>query len=143
MTETTMYWITRLDGIRSLLGGLECLFTAMTVAGGLTWTIAAAIRKANEHYNRDDHVDMDWSAANSVANLARKFAIWGFALSIAFSVAKVFVPTTREMAAIKVVPAIASPEMCEKIKDVGKDLVDVASEWLKDVKGCDKEGKRK
>lgn len=139
MTEITMYWITRLDGIRSLLGELDFLFGAMAILGGLAWTIAAVIRKANEHYNRDGYVDMDWSAANLVANTARKFAIWGVVISAAFSAAKVFVPTTREMAAIKIVPAIASPEMCEKIKDVSKDLVDAAAEWLKDVKECNKE----
>lgn len=143
MTETTMYWITRLDGIRSLLSGSGVLCGVVSTVGALFWAIAASVRKANEQYNRDDHVDRDWAQANAVEKTAKPFAIWGLALSTAFSVAHVFIPTTREMVAIKVVPAIASPEMCEKLKDVSRDFVDVAADWLKDVKGFDKKGKLK
>lgn len=138
-----MYWITRLDGIRSLLSGSGVLCGVVFFASALFWAVAASIRKANERYNRDDHVDSDWAQSSAIANTAKPFAIWGLALSTAFSVAHVFIPTTREMAAIKVVPAIASPEMCEKLKDVSRDFVDVAADWLKDVKGCDKKGKLK
>lgn len=143
MTETTMYWITRLDWVRSLLNGSGVLCAVVSFVGALFWVIAASIRKVNEQYNQDDHVDSDWAQANAIANTAKPFALWGLALSAALSVAYVFVPTTREMVAIQVVPAIASPEMCEKLKDVSRDLVDVAAEWLKDVKAGDKEMKRK
>ena len=143
MNETAMYWITRLDGIRSLLNGSGVLCGVVFFVGALFWAVSASIRNSNERYNRDDHVDSDWAQANAVANTAKPFAIWGLALSIALSVAHVFIPTTREMVAIKVVPAIASPEMCEKLKDVSRDFVDVAAEWLKDVKAGDKERKRK
>ena len=138
-----MYWITRLDGIRSLLHGLGVLWGAVFVVGALFCVFSASVRKANERYNRDDHVDGDWAAANAIANTAKPFAIWGLALLTAFSVAQVFIPTTREMVAIRVVPAIASPEMCEKLKDVSRNFVDVAAEWMKDVKAGDKERKRK
>ena len=143
MNETTMYWITRLDGIRSLLSGLDVLCSVVLVASGLFWIVAASIRKVNEPYNRDGHIDSDWANANAIVKSSKPLAIWGLVLSIAFSVAHVLIPTTREMVAIKVVPAIASPEMCEKLKDVSKDFVDVAASWLKDVKGEIKEGKRK
>ena len=143
MTETTMYWITRLDGVRSLLDSSGMLCGVVFFAGALFWVIFASIRKANERYNRDDHVDSDWAQANAIANTAKPFALWGLALSTVFSVALVFIPTTREMVAIKVIPAIASPEMREKLKDVSRDFVDVAAEWLKDVKAGDKERKRK
>ena len=143
MTETTMYWITRLDGVRSLLNGSGILCGVVFFVGALFWVIAASIRKANERYNRDDHVDSDWAQAKAIENTAKPFALWGLALSTALSVAHVFIPTTREMVAIKVVPAIASPDMCEKLKDVSRDFVDVAAEWLKDVKAGDKERKRK
>jgi hypothetical protein len=46
-----------------------------------------------------------------------------------------FIPTTREMAAIKVVPALASPENCKKLKTISSDILDVAADWLKDIKG--------
>ena len=143
MNETTMYWITRLDGIRSLLDGLGVLCGVVSVLGALFWVVAASVRKANELYNLDDHVDSYWAQANAIANTAKPFALWGLALWTALSVAHVFIPTTREMVAIKVVPEIASPEMCEKLKDVSSDFVDVAAEWLKDVKGGNKERKRK
>lgn len=143
MTETTMYWITRLDWVRSLLNGSGVLCGLVFFVGALFWVIAASIRKANERYNLDDYVDSDWEMANAIANTAKPFALWGLALSTALSVAYIFIPTTREMVAIQVVPAIASPEMCEKLKDVSRDFVDVAAEWLKDVKAGDKEMKRK
>lgn len=143
MTETTMYWITRLDWVRSLLNGSGVLCGVVFFVGAMFWVIAASIRKANERYNLDDYVDRDWEMANAIANTAKPFALWGLALSTALSVAYVFIPTTREMVAIQVVPAIASPEMCEKLKDVSRDFVDVAAEWLKDVKGGNKERKIK
>ena len=143
MTDTTMYWITRLDVIRSLLNGSGMLCGFVFFVGAMFWAIAASIREANERYNRDDHVDSDWAQANAIEKTTKPFAIWGIALSTALSIAHVFIPTTREMVAIKVVPAIASPEICEKLKDVSSDFVDVAAQWLKDVKAGDKDRKIK
>ena len=143
MNETTMYWMTRLDGIKSLLEGLGLLCGVVSAGGAMFWAIAASVRKANERYNRDNYVDSDWAEANAIANTAKTFVLWCLPLSIALSVAHVFVPTTREMVAIKVIPAIASTEMCEKLKDVSRDFVDVAAEWLNDVKGDNKERKLK
>jgi len=143
MNETSMYWITRLDGIRILLNNLAGVCCLVFVAGVIFWIVAACFRMENERYNNDDHDDSDWKKYNAIANKAKHFVLFFLALSIALSVAHVFIPTTREIVAIKVVPAIASPEMCEKIKDVSNDFVDVAAGWLKDVKAGDKERKGK
>jgi hypothetical protein len=45
------------------------------------------------------------------------------------------------MAAIKVVPVVASPENCQKLKAMNSDILDVAAEWLKDLKENKKEKK--
>ena len=53
---------------------------------------------------------------------------------MAFSLARTFTPTTKEMIAIKVIPQIASTENVEKIKDISKDMLDITADWLKDMR---------
>ena len=135
MTESTMYWLTRLDHVRIFLNGFGCL---LAIVGTLTTAVsivAWAMRSANAHYNTESHVDLDWKFANGVLKIIRPIAVLAVSLCIAVDALTVFIPTTREMAAIKVVPALASPENCQKLKTISSDILDVTADWLKDIKG--------
>ena len=41
---------------------------------------------------------------------------------------------TKEMIAIKVIPVVATPDNCEKVKNVSKDFLNVTAKWMEDLK---------
>lgn len=135
MTELTMYWLTRLDHAHSFLSSFGCLLAIVGLLTTIVSIVTWAIRDANAHYNTENYVDSDWKIANSILKITRPIAVLTVSLCIAVDAVKVFIPTTREMAAIKVVPALASPENCQKLKTISSDILDVAADWLKDIKG--------
>ena len=141
MTESTMYWLTRLDGIHHLFNNLGVLTFIVLFISFVTYAVTGCIKGCNARWNRDDHLDPDWQAANNCQKVARPVMLCALALTITLSLVQVFIPTTREMAAIKVVPVIASPENCTKLKSMSNDILDVAAEWLKDIKTNKKEKK--
>lgn len=49
-----------------------------------------------------------------------------------------FVPTTKQMAAILIIPKIANSE---KVEMIGNGLYDLAVEWMNELKPSKKEGK--
>ena len=107
ITETTLYWITRLDNINAFLVLLTFLFT-----------IAAAVFLVN------------WILPENTGD-ERRLGRFGFLLVIPFifilSLGLVFLPTTKEMCAIKVIPALANNE---KIQGIGDKVLTFANEWM-------------
>ena len=126
----------RLDHIHSFLGGIQFLTSALGVLVFIALCYMFAERTANEQYNKPDqgYIDPDYYKANQTIRWLR----WPFAACIltalACSIATTFIPTTKEMAAIKVVPVLAGPEIAEKLKTMSSDMVDIAAQWLKDTK---------
>lgn len=69
-----------------------------------------------------------------------KAAILLSVLVIILQVTRVFVPTTRELAVIKVVPMIANNE---DMQGLGRDAMELAREWVKELKPkVEKEAKK-
>jgi len=130
-----MYWLTRLDHVHSFLNSFGCLLCLTALLTIVISVISWIVRTANEQWNRENHVDSDWKAANSILKITRPIAVLAVSLCIAVEVLTMFIPTTREMAAIKVVPALANPENCQKLKTISSDILDVTADWLKDIKG--------
>lgn len=136
MTESTIYWITRLDGIRRLLEGSQVIF-AFIAGVGILWMLASAYVMAEKkpHVCEDDEDrcedDEDYNRAKAVFVLSCKFSIPTVIMATMCMLACIFVPTTKEMMAIKAIPAIASSEQASRLKDIGDDAIDFAAEWLK------------
>ena len=107
ITETTLYWITRLDNINAFL----VFFTLLSI-------IVAAVFLVN------------WIHPESTGD-ERRLGRFGFLLVIPFffvlSLGLVFLPTTKEMCAIKVIPALANNE---KIRGIGDKALTFANEWM-------------
>ena len=106
ITPATMYWITRFDGISTFL-----------VIGGLFLGISGLI-----------------CATGSILDNETKIVKCGLCaslLGVIFLAVSIFVPSTKEMAAILMVPAIANNE---KVQDVGNKLYDLTVEWLDEFK---------
>lgn len=122
ITPSTIYWITRFDDIRT---GLATLAIAILVLAALALVLflAAAENVAREH-------EME------CAKLAFCLA---FALVLLAAVAggvRAFVPTTKDAAAMAVLPALANSE---KVQTVGNAVYDLAVEWLEELRPAKKE----
>ena len=131
MTESMIYWITRLDNICSFLSNFQELATVFAIIGIIVAIAAFIISKLAKSTNDDDD---DARIANSIYKIACKVWIPAFCVAVICSLARTFTPTTKEMIAIKVIPQIASVNNIEKIKDISKDMLDITTDWLKDMR---------
>ena len=129
MTETMIYWITRLDGIRGLCFGIQTFAVVFAILGIIAAIATTCISVAAEEEGSDDA-----RIASSICKIACKVWIPAFCIAMVCSFARTFTPTTKEMIAIKVIPQITSVDNVEKIKDVSKDMLDITAEWLKDMR---------
>lgn len=116
ITESTLYWITRLDGINSLLSFISFLFLIISVF----CLLGIFIHKLDE----DDVM------AKFLSN-----KVYAIPLCILFITLKVLTPTTKEMAMIYVIPKVANSDFVEKVGSRGDQLMDMAFDKLEDVVG--------
>ena len=130
MTESMIYWITRLDGIRGLCFGIQTFAVLFAILGIIAAIVALCISVTAEEEGSDD----DARIASGICKIACKVWIPAFCIAIVCSLARTFTPTTKEMIAIKVIPQIASTENVDKIKGISKDMLDITAEWLKDMR---------
>ena len=117
---STIYWIARLDHIRSLMMSTTILFSILTAAAVLALVAVAA----NASYLETE----EWKSWLRIFGISTGVAA---SVVILFGCALVFVPTTKEMCAIKVIPAIANRE---QVKSLGSDVVDLARSWMDELK---------
>ena len=111
ITESQMYWLTRLDYI--------CLIVRIiAILGGgimLVFTIIGGICLSEEDISKKTYT--------------RLLFLWIIAL--AGIVGTILTPTTKEMCAIKLVPIIANNE---QVQELPNKVVDLANEWLDELK---------
>ena len=130
MTESMIYWITRLDEIREFCLGLQLISTILAAVGIIGALATVCVKTIAELQGSDD----DARIADSIRKFACKILIPTFCIATICSLARTFTPTTKEMIAIKVIPQIASVDNVEKIKDISKDMLDITADWLKDMR---------
>ncbi len=106
ITPTQMYWITRLDNIYNILA----VGALITLVIGVTFLLVFFVSDCGKDL--------------------KGFKVWGIrtlVLGVLLLVAHAFVPTTKQMAAIIVVPKIMNNE---KVQTVGNKVYDLAIEWI-------------
>ena len=118
--ESTIYWLTRLDHIRSFMMSTTILFAILTAVAVLGLVAVAA----NASYLETE----EWKSWLRIFGISTGVAASAVVL---FGCARVFVPTTKEMCAIKVIPVIADSEQMQRL---GQDVVDLAKSWIVDLK---------
>lgn len=105
-----LYWITRLDGINNLILGVGIILVVLFLVA------CSALGEAHKN-----------ETSRQVADCATLLLIGMVITAITYT----FTPTTKEMAAIMVVPRIANSE---KVQEVGGKLYDLAVEWMDELK---------
>jgi hypothetical protein len=116
MTGTEIYWLTRLDGIVNLSTVMAIFGTVSAIVG----TIVLVVWAVCENGKADNGW---WFLLKTI------IIVW--IASILFVLATLFVPTTKEMAAIIVVPKIVNNE---QVKELPENVLDLANEWIKSKK---------
>lgn len=117
ITPTQMYWLTRLDVINATASAawalLSVVIFVMTMVG-------AALRD----YSRNEKENATGKKFHKVA--IRLVCPWLLSLACL-----VFVPTTKEAAAIIIIPTVANSEKAQK---VGNKLYDLAMGWMNELR---------
>ena len=108
ITETGMYWLTRLDAIRDLLE----LFMFISGATVFVTAVLTSVEDGND---------------KRTSAVAIFLALFVFVASCAV---RTFTPSTREMCAIVVVPKIANNE---KLEQFGDKAYNLAIEWMDEL----------
>lgn len=104
ITTMQMYWLVILDNVVGVSIGLAILSFAVFVFAGIGAT---------------------------VEDLSKWPAIVSVCVGLLALVTLMFVPSTKQMAAIIVVPKIANSE---KVQTVGNQLYDLAVEWMEELR---------
>lgn len=125
ITPMQMYWLTRLDHVHTVLE-VMCVLLALSTIGIL---IAGGVMQ-------------DCSFTEETNKRGRKFVGRTPFMAAAFVVTllvNALAPTTKEMAAILVVPRIANSE---KVQMAGNKLYDLAAEWMEELRPTKKGGNK-
>jgi hypothetical protein len=65
---------------------------------------------------------------------------WGMAVVVLLVMVMTFIPSSKQMAAVMVVPKIANSE---KVQTIGNKVYDLAVEWMEELKPNKKESEVK
>lgn len=138
ITTTEMYWLTRLDSVKEVMDGFFAVFMVFTVILAAIAVLVYGLGTFTGNNTYDVFSGMPGDELKSVhARLRRTSArcvMAAFLLlsaSMATGLLNALLPTTREMAAIVMVPAIVNNE---KVQTVGNKLYDLAAEWLGELR---------
>lgn len=145
ITTAQMYWLTRLDSVKELLShDLEPVFIFFTflLAAATVLTFCFGTFTGNRSYEMfvhksDEELKVVHTRFRRISWRCAAFGCVTLTMTVVCPVLETLIPTTREMAAIVMVPAIVNNE---KVQTVGNRLYDLAVEWL-DKLGPKKEGK--
>lgn len=113
ITTAQMYWLTRLTPLGNVLGGFAIVGYAATIVLLVTGLL----------FQEDIFEEKTRAIALKLQRASPCIGIVATLLVIA----NCLLPTTREMAAIMIVPRIANND---KVQDVSNRIYDLACEWM-------------
>jgi hypothetical protein len=133
ITESNIYWFTRLDKLICFINGLSFLLTVLSVLAIIGMIVSYILMKVNAQYNCDNNVDSDYATAKAIFGVLRFPAICLVVCAFICNFMLVFIPTQKEYAAMYVIPKIASEENMAKLKSISADMFDAACSWVKSI----------
>lgn len=112
ITENQIYWILKLDDIQGVLFLLIVLIGLYCLTMAVFWGVAKGIS-----YDYDEKEE----AEKAMAFCAKQFFIT-LPVFVVLLLTAAFIPSTKQMAAIKVIPAIANSEIVSEMSADAKEL---------------------
>lgn len=144
ITSTQIYWLTRCDELKSFLACVDAPFITIAFIAFVTAVVLTlfTVLAGNGAYQLcSDMSDEEFDALKDAARRTAKKSVAVFAVcvmaAVTVNLAASFVPTTKEMAAIMVVPRIANSQ---SVSDVAEGIVELAKAWMVELRPA-KEGK--
>lgn len=124
ITPSTIYWIAQCDCIRDTCIPI-IIFGGVLSTMSIGPTVAVFYDKANTSGSR-------WISATASFVLVL--------VTIVGMLGRIFIPTTKTVAAMYIIPAVANNE---KVQDCGNRLYDLAIEWMEELRPAkNKEGSK-
>ena len=118
MSAWDMYWLLRLDGIKEAIKFLCGSLVATGIVSVLFLGIAYFVGLL------EDDEDFQKAVKRFVRQLITIFVLW-----IVVGLAYILIPSTKQMAAIIVVPKIVNNE---QVQEIPENLIELCNEWTKD-----------
>ena len=141
ITPSQLYWLTRLDSIKSYLGGIDmlALLCAVFCTGIIIATTCHITFASNDclgwyHGKTKEEMEARKKPWEKLRSSSTRILIASISVLSLGSLTNAMLPTTKEMAAIHVVPMIVNSEAAQKLPDVASEFVDLAKDWLKELK---------
>lgn len=128
ITPSTLYWITRLDGINSAL--LTSMVVSIAVFLFCIWVLIGSWAESESPLSEQDEKDI---------KVVKKYTKISGILVLFFIILTVLTPTSKEMAMIYVVPHLSESQVIKQdIPEVYNLGVKALKDWLKkETKGND------
>ena len=127
ITESMIYWITRLDAISCALVILSIVFCAILIVNSLWYFL------------------VQFDSCDQSSDYLKKLKAWTLKciapLFAIFFLGSIFCPTTKEMCAIKVIPVIANNEQLQKLGSHATVVTDKALKYIEDTLNVNIENK--
>lgn len=114
ITPSTIYWLTRCDAIKALTTGLAFVSAALAV-------FVFVASKLSEEMPEEETTKNPFG---------RGFYKTALAIFITALLGSTFLPSTKEMAAIIVIPRIAN---AKNVQQLGEGIVTLAQGWLREL----------
>jgi cytochrome bd-type quinol oxidase subunit 2 len=125
MTGFDIYLFTRLDAIRDFLIFPLVIFLMSLTASGIMWIIAITADEEEEKY----------------CGIGKKLTKLSASIVLLASLMLTFIPSTKEYAAIYLIPKVVNNEQVQQVPENALKLLNAKlQEWLKDI---NKEGDKK
>lgn len=136
ITGWQIYWLTRCDEIKALLepGFGRGLFWFVSTIALLISTISGAATEGSPETSEEYAI---FRIATAAKHILKPACIVFSAFILLGATISAIIPTTKEMAAIVVIPKVANSQ---PVQDIGQGIVDIAKDWMielaqKKVKG--------
>ena len=130
ITPSMIYWLTRLDEFIFLLGIVFVCIVIVALVNVIGGFVALDSYSTDKLYNRPERL------AESKHNIKVRFgrAVKLALVALLVGVVNSFIPSTKQAAAIIVIPKIANSEIVAEMGDTAKELVVLAKAWLVELK---------
>ena len=130
ITPSAIYWLTRLDEFSFLFGTVFVCIVIVALVNVIGGFVALDSASTDQLYNRPERL------AESKHNIKVRFgrAIKCALVALLVGVVNSFIPSTKQAAAIIVIPKIANSEIVAEMGDTAKELVVLAKAWLVELK---------
>ena len=124
ITETSLYWVLKLDSIRNLFDNIACLFIVLSLVGAIPLIIGAILYQVSDDF--DDYDDLRrLLRAGGLAELVLVL------IAVSSAICYTLIPSTKEYAMIKVIPMVANSAEFKELKGDAKELYKLGIEATK------------